>query len=68
MVWVRSLHPVVMMRNWKVRVKVVDLSLLTLNQVKPPAADFNAPDITPTKSADSDEDDALSYFQKLAEE
>jgi len=33
-----------------------------------PAADFNAPDITPTKSADSDEDDALSYFQKLAEE
>ena len=35
---------------------------------KPPAADFNAPDITPTKSADSDEDDALSYFQKLAEE
>jgi hypothetical protein len=26
------------------------------------------PDITPTKSADSDEDDALSYFQKLAEE
>ena len=35
---------------------------------RPPAADFNAPDITPTKSADSDEDDALSYFQKLAEE
>jgi hypothetical protein len=35
---------------------------------KPPAADFNSPDITPTKSADSDEDDALSYFQKLAEE
>ena len=35
---------------------------------KPPASDFNAPDITPTKSADSDEDDALSYFQKLAEE
>ena len=33
-----------------------------------PTADFNAPDITPTKSADSDEDDALSYFQKLAEE
>ena len=33
-----------------------------------PAADFNAPDITSTKSADSDEDDALSYFQKLAEE
>jgi len=32
-----------------------------------PAADFNAPDITP-KSNDSDEDDALSYFQKLAEE
>jgi hypothetical protein len=27
-----------------------------------------APDITPTKSVDSDEDDALSYFQKLAEE
>ena len=35
---------------------------------KAPAADFNSPDITPTKSADSDEDDALSYFQKLAEE
>ena len=33
-----------------------------------PTANFNAPDITPTKSADSDEDDALSYFQKLAEE
>ena len=33
-----------------------------------PAADFNAPDITPTKSIDSDEDDAMSYFQKLAEE
>ena len=33
-----------------------------------PKADFNSPDITPTKSADSDEDDALSYFQKLAEE
>ena len=31
-----------------------------------PAADFNAPDITP-KSNDSDEDDALSYFQRLAE-
>jgi len=34
---------------------------------KAPAADFNAPDITPTNSSDSDEDDALSYFQKLAE-
>ena len=32
-----------------------------------PAANFNSPDITPTKS-NSDEDDALSYFQKLAEE
>ena len=31
-------------------------------------ANFNAPDITPTKSTDSDEDDALSYFQRLAEE
>ena len=30
-------------------------------------ADFNAPDITPTKTSD-DEDDALSYFQRLAEE
>ena len=30
--------------------------------------DFNSQDITPTKSADSDEDDALSYFQRLAEE
>jgi hypothetical protein len=35
---------------------------------KPPAADFNARPIAPAKSADSDEDDALSYFQKLAEE
>ena len=35
---------------------------------KPPAADFNAPDITPISSKDEDEDDALSYFQKLAEE
>ena len=34
---------------------------------KAPAANFNAPDITPTNSSDSDEDDALSYFQKLAE-
>ena len=33
-----------------------------------PAADFTAPDSTPTTSADSDADDALSYFQKLAEE
>ena len=33
-----------------------------------PTADFNAPDITPSSSsADDDEDDALSYFQKLAE-
>jgi hypothetical protein len=31
------------------------------------SADFNAPDITPTKS-NEDEDDALSYFQRLAEE
>jgi len=37
---------------------------------KPPApvADFNAPDITPKSSSSEDEDDALSYFQKLAEE
>ena len=33
-----------------------------------PAADFNAPDITPKSSSSEDEDDALSYFQKLAEE
>jgi len=32
-----------------------------------PAADFNAPDITKSSSSE-DEDDALSYFQKLAEE
>ena len=33
------------------------------------AGGFNEPDITPTaKSSDSDEDDALSYFQRLAEE
>ena len=30
--------------------------------------DFNAPDITPKSSSSEDEDDALSYFQKLAEE
>ena len=29
---------------------------------------FNSPDIMPTASRDQDEDDALSYFQKLAEE
>ena len=29
---------------------------------------FNDPDITPTVSRDEDEDDALSYFQKLAGE
>ena len=34
-----------------------------------PENDFNAPDITPqsTPSPDGDEDDALSYFQKLAD-
>ena len=34
-----------------------------------PENDFNAPDITPqsTPSRDEDEDDALSYFQKLAD-
>ena len=31
-------------------------------------SDFNAPDITPKSSSSEDEDDALSYFQKLAEE
>ena len=30
--------------------------------------DFNAPDITPKSSSSEEEDDALSYFQKLAEE
>ncbi len=34
---------------------------------KAPESDFNAPDITPTKTSE-DEDDALSYFQRLAEE
>ena len=33
-----------------------------------PAADFTAPDITPKSSSSEDEDEALSYFQKLAEE
>ena len=33
-----------------------------------PAADFNAPDITSKSASSEDEDDALSYFQKLAEE
>ena len=33
-----------------------------------PEADFNAPDITTSKpSGDDDEDDALSYFQRLAD-
>ena len=33
-----------------------------------PEADFNAPDITASKpSSDDDEDDALSYFQRLAD-
>ena len=33
-----------------------------------PEADFNAPDITSSKpSSDDDEDDALSYFQRLAD-
>jgi|TARA_B100000085_G_scaffold184567_1_gene168629 hypothetical protein len=36
-------------------------------QSKAPEADFNAPDITP-KSSSTDEDDALSYFAKLAQE
>ena len=30
--------------------------------------DFNAPDITPTTSTTEDEDDAMSYFARLAEE
>jgi len=39
------------------------------NSNKSDVGDFNDPDITPTtKSSDSDEDDALSYFQRLAEE
>ena len=33
-----------------------------------PKEDFNAPDITPKSSSSEDEDDALSYFQRLAEE
>ena len=35
----------------------------------PAESDFNAPDITPqaTASNNEDEDDALSYFQKLAD-
>ena len=33
-----------------------------------PEADFNAPDITLKESTSDDEDDALSYFQRLAEE
>ena len=32
-----------------------------------PEADFNAPDITSKPSSDDDEDDALSYFQRLAD-
>ena len=32
-----------------------------------PTANFNAPDITPKSTTSEDEDDALSYFQKLAE-
>ena len=33
-----------------------------------PTSDFNAPDITAKSTASEDEDDALSYFQRLAEE
>ena len=33
-----------------------------------PTADFNAPDITAKSTSSDDEDDALSYFQRLAEE
>ena len=33
-----------------------------------PAVDFNAPDITAKSTSSDDEDDALSYFQRLAEE
>jgi len=33
-----------------------------------PTSDFNAPDITSKSTASEDEDDALSYFQRLAEE
>tara|TARA_B100001939_G_scaffold146284_1_gene126771 strand:- start:2637 stop:3611 length:975 start_codon:yes stop_codon:yes gene_type:complete len=32
-----------------------------------PRSDFNAPDITPKESSDDGDDDALSYFQRLAE-
>jgi hypothetical protein len=32
-----------------------------------PSSDFNAPDITPKASSDDGDDDALSYFQRLAE-
>ena len=32
-----------------------------------PRSDFNAPDITPKASSDDGDDDALSYFQRLAE-
>ena len=33
-----------------------------------PSEDFNAPDITSKSASSEDEDDALSYFQRLAEE
>ena len=33
-----------------------------------PTADFNEPDITAKSTSSEDEDDALSYFQRLAEE
>ena len=39
-----------------------------LNSMSEDRGNFNSPDITPTVSRDEDEDDALSYFQKLAEE
>jgi hypothetical protein len=39
-----------------------------LNSLSEDRGNFNSPDITPTVSNDEDEDDALSYFQKLAEE
>ena len=43
----------------------------SLNSLSEDRGNFNSPDITyssPSSSSDEDEDDALSYFQKLAEE
>ena len=60
------------MKVMKMRVRVVDHSLPTLHSkvTNDPIAGKVDTGVSyePVESKDSDEDDALSYFQKLAEE